>query len=240
MGVVVSREPKQTAYYYYQCISIMSCNNELAVREQIAMYVTALPVPPLPVDVSITTADGTEERGFTSSHDLIAGLLLMAMHRNRTDLNAIRLQTQKRLIDALLEDLERHAAAADDAAIVYGLYVRFTGHFIQAFHDPNQPSPQVHFARLDDDREAMRRDGKLHASCAHWMAAQDILHVPDAASRRTAAQFQRHMSYVELLQEQLRRSCPKNDYVPTPLPPPSVVPTAPAPAPAPNCAEAAA
>ena len=162
------------------------------VYEMVAMYITALPAPPLPVWVRMKrTSSSTEgeEGGYTSSHDLLAGLLVAAMLRDRPDLNRKRMARQKALLDEL------DAALRSGAPAPFEAYVRFTGQFLLAFGD-NEQAPQVRFGALDD----VAGGDKLHAACAHWMAAQDILHVSEKERRRTAAHFAER-SYGELLAE---------------------------------------
>jgi hypothetical protein len=164
------------------------------VYEMVAMYITALPVPPLPVWVRIasnqTQQDG-ETEGYASSHDLLAGLLVAAMVRDRPDLNRKRMARQKALLDELDAALRGRPASAFEA------YVRFTGQFLLAFGD-DASAPQVRFGGLDD----VAPGDKLHSACAHWMASQDILHstTTPGGERRTAAQFLAR-SYGELLAE---------------------------------------
>ena len=163
------------------------------VYEMVAMYITALPVPPLPVWVRVRRGEEEEEEeGYTSSHDLLAGLVVGAMLRDRPDLNRERMAKQKALLDALDAALRRpHSSknAWEEA------YVRFTGQFVLAFGDDAR-APQTRFGGID----TVERGDRLHQACAHWMASQDILHQRDPTRRRTAAQFAER-SYGELLAE---------------------------------------
>jgi hypothetical protein len=164
------------------------------VYEMVAMYITALPVPPLPVWVRIASSNQTQDgetEGYASSHDLLAGLLVAAMVRDRPDLNRKRMARQKALLDELDAALRGRPASAFEA------YVRFTGQFLLAFGD-DASAPQVRFGGLDD----VAQGDKLHSACAHWMASQDILHLTttQGGERRTAAQFLAR-SYGELLAE---------------------------------------
>ena len=81
--------------------------NELAVMEQISMYMTALPCPPLPVVVLMKTPGIDELRRIpTTSHDLLAGLLFAAMERNDAALNLQRRTKQLKITDELITTLE--------------------------------------------------------------------------------------------------------------------------------------
>ena len=151
------------------------------VYEMIAMYLTALPVPPLPVWVRRCQA---EEESYTSSHDLLAGLLVAAMDRNRADLNRQRMQKQQTLIDAFVKEEATYEAC-----------VRFTGQFVLAFCDPAQSTPQVRFGDLGD----VSTGDRIHGACVHWMVAQDILRHPKDLALRRPAEHLAKLSYAELL-----------------------------------------
>ena len=166
------------------------------VYEMIAMYLTALPVPPLPVWVRMQKK--SEEEGvredLTSSHDLLAGLLVMAMGRDRADLNKTRMERQQAIVEEFVKGLD----GVDDVGAYYAACVKFTGGFVHAFADPQQPTPQVRFGEL----EQVAAGDKVHAACAHWMAAQDMLHQPDKTKHQTAAQYAT-LPYAALLRTRL-------------------------------------
>ena len=109
----------------------MSGGGELAVLEQIAMYLTALPVPPLPV--------WTPDEVVASSHDVLAGLLVVAMERRRPDLDAERRGQQERIVRELVQtmDKERVPHTPEEEAgfgeRALQAYRRFTADFIVAF-----------------------------------------------------------------------------------------------------------
>ena len=171
------------------------------VYEMIAMYLTALPVPPLPVWVRMTPRDGDGEshEGLTSSHDLLAGLLVAAMDRDRPDLNKVRMERQQVLVDEFVGAM----AQQTDVAAHYDACVRFTGGFVHAFCDAQQTTPQVRFGALDQ----VDAGDKVHRACAHWMAAQDILQEKDPTKRRAAPHFEA-MTYPALLGAHLARRAP--------------------------------
>ena len=176
------------------------------VYEMIAMYLTALPVPPVPVWVRMTAKgkkrfdiftesgdaipqeeddpdeDGKTEEKLTSSHDLLAGLLVAAMSRDRADLNHARMERQQVLVEEFVTSL---GAMKGDVAAYYAACVRFTGGFVHAFCDAQQATPQVRFG----DLEQVEVGDKVQVACAHWMSAQDIVHVADPSKRRSAAHF---------------------------------------------------
>ena len=160
--------------------------NRLTILEQIAMYVTALPCPPLPMLIG---------GRYASSHDLIAVLLLAAMDRNRPDLNLIRKEKQiavtKSLIHALEESLlgfsnnnnnnkenekkRSSSACSTKRTNVYEVYQRFVADYIRAFEDEGTAGPGVNFLPL----EHVECGDPIHKACSSWMAAQvkdDILY----------------------------------------------------------------
>lgn len=207
----------------------------MAVHEQIAMYLTALPCPPLPVRVS--TQGG--EQQLTTSHDLLAGLLILAMQRNNQTLNKRRLTEQKRLIEELIAQLDRlaHQTKTKDVgdehktraeAQLYQLFVRFTSSFIYAFHDTSE-APRIDFVAWPCD-DCVDKGSKLHAAACSYSAAQDIIYMDNPNQRRKAQDFA-SMTYGELLSHHLDRSRDGNDRIawatPSPSPSPSAAPVLP-------------
>jgi hypothetical protein len=162
---------------------------QLVIMEQIAMYMTALPCPPLPVALS-----WNEESIVTSSHDLLAGLLVSAMRRNNEKLNKPRQAKQMEITERLLNDLE--AAKTADAA--YDACKRFTAEYIFAFDDDNRGT-NLQFAAMDD----VAKGSKVHMAACSWHAAQDIQHAAPE-KRRNAAHFAK-MAYCDLMVEHMQR-----------------------------------
>ena len=70
-----------------------SMESRVALMEQIAMYFAALPCPPMPI-LAARESDGRLEP--TNSHDLLAALLIQAMHVNNKELNEKRKKFQVR------------------------------------------------------------------------------------------------------------------------------------------------
>ena len=172
---------------------------ELAVLEQIAMYLTALPAPPLPMF-------SDKENEHASSHDILAGLLVIAMQRRRPDLDAARKAQQLQIIKTLVTTLDAEPVPStpeEEAGFrtrALQAYRRFTADFIEAFADRGG-GPAVRFAPLEE----VARDSKVHRCCASYMAAQDILHDEDPARRRTADAWRAEFSYEELIAQHARR-----------------------------------
>ncbi len=200
------------------------------IWEQLALYVTAMPCPPLPVMVMLRGEEGaaattTTEGGYkyASSHDLIAGLVVMAMQRGRRDLNEVRKQKQIALTEALLCALEA-LPAEDDGSAAYVACQQFVGGYIHAFDDPGEATPSVRLVELD----RVEKGDRVHSACCSWSAAQakthssfkfiiirpntdtphwhtqEIQHVAEVAKRRTAVDFA-SFSFRALLQEHARR-----------------------------------
>jgi hypothetical protein len=186
-----------------------------AVLEQIAMYMVALPCPPLPVLVNVEKYNGFDEEEMKhingqneivcSSHDLLAGLIICAMHRNNAKLNDIRKQIQiditKEFIDALTN--------TDDMQSMYSACQKFTADYVQSFEDPDTHASQIRFVGMDD----VCNGDKVHQACCSWNVAQDIIHAKKRKSDsgddkgcvvRDKAFFER-MSYKELIQEHCAR-----------------------------------
>ena len=162
------------------------------------MYMTALPCPPLPVNVTMTTPDGETKRIGTSSHDLLAGLLVGAMSRANVKRNKLRQKRQIELTDRLITALELASSAASTASSAYDACRRFTAEYILAFDD-DASGATLQFLDMDD----VEKGGKVHRAACSWHAAQDIQHAaPD--KRRNADHFAK-MTYRELIAEHVAR-----------------------------------
>jgi hypothetical protein len=186
------------------------------VWEQLSLWVTALPCPPLPVMVKMRKnaknkhlkdgeeeeedAEEEEEEGYASSHDLLAGLLVMAMERGKTDLNEARRTKQMQLTSELITTLEKAAETQAPAATFYAACVRFTAEYVHAFNDPGQGTPMVRFVGM----EHVVPGDKVHKACCSWSAAQDIQHETVEARRRNATEWGM-LGYPELLMAHGRR-----------------------------------
>lgn len=179
-------------------------NKEIIIMEQVAMYLTALPCPPLPMKVrlvpSSSSAGGGEddEEACTviSSHEVLMVALIEAMRQNNRELNLKRKDMQLQLTDKLICALEQAA----DVQAAFDACQRFTAEYILAFDDPERPGPNVQLMPMD---HVEKRD-KVHLATCSWHAAQDIQHMVDTSQRRTAAQFAT-MTYSELIQEHMHR-----------------------------------
>ena len=120
------------------------------VYEMVAMYITALPVPPLPVWVRLQRASSEAvDDGYTSSHDLLAGLVVASMLRDRPDLNRRRMAKQTALLDELDAALRQPTPKAFEA------YVRFTGQFLLAFGDDERAPSRGRVQVRGQDRHVL-------------------------------------------------------------------------------------
>jgi hypothetical protein len=145
----------------------------------------------------------------TSSHDLLAGLLLAAMHRSDADLNAQRRIKQIAITDRFITELERIGErlrgqnATPIAEVQRAAYLacqQFTADYIHAFDDPGHPAATMQFMRMEE----VPRHSHVHSATCSWNAAQDIQHAASVDQRRTAAHFAR-MEYPALIVEHLMR-----------------------------------
>ena len=172
------------------------------------MYMTALPCPPLPVNVTMTTPDGETKRIGTSSHDLLAGLLVGAMSRGNVERNKLRQKRQIELTDRFITALELAASSASSASAAssasssavaaYDACRRFTAEYILAFDD-DASGATLQFLEMDD----VEKGGKVHRAACSWHAAQDIQHT--APDKRRGADHFAKMTYRELIAEHVAR-----------------------------------
>ena len=153
----------------------------LALMEQLALYFTSLPCPPLPVRVSGI---------LTTSHDMLAGLLIAAMTRGNRALDETRKHKQISITRKLVSQCE----AATDATNVYEHCKEFTAEYVHAFDDAGTCTPTMCFLATDE----VEKGDKVHSAICSWHAAQDILFTAPADQRK-AAVFAL-MSYEQLIQ----------------------------------------
>lgn len=135
------------------------------VMEQVAMYMSALPCPPLPLVVKQEISEDEDKECYKNSHDLIATLLLGAMSQGDTQQNARRKAKQTELTETLLEKLK---GADGDVDRAYTACAEFTAGYVCAFMNLNVG---VRFMPLD---HVVRGDSVHRAFCS-WHRAQEII-----------------------------------------------------------------
>lgn len=85
--------------------------------EQVAMYMAALPCPPLPLIVRQSLSEDEDKECYKNSHDLIATLLLGAMGQGNEALNKQRKEKQLQLTETLLKKLHKSGGQASCACV---------------------------------------------------------------------------------------------------------------------------
>jgi len=164
-------------------------SQQAVVMEQIAMYMVALPCPPLPIKVKIENYNGFSDEDkvdedklvVCSSHDLLAGLIICAMHRNNHALNQTRkakqIEITKQFIQNLIEKYKNETTV--DADLFYQTCCTFTADYLQSFDDPGNPTGGVQFVPMDD----VVIGDKVHKACCSWHVAQEILQRKNAEAQ---------------------------------------------------------
>ena len=168
------------------------------LMEQVAMYMAALPCPPMPLVVD----QEEEDRKYTNSHDLIAYLLLLAMSQRNQRLNEERKVKQKELTEKLLGQLQGKDLQWQEA---YCAFSEFTAGYICAFANINV---LVSFMPAD----YVQRHDCVHKACCSWHKAQEIILHKGAGSDENSSMQERlmhmdfsHLSYGQLLQLHCKR-----------------------------------
>ncbi len=157
------------------------------IMEQVAMYMAALPCPPMPLLVNDIVAcnnnnrknsneeeDEDEDQGrkeeektsspkYCNSHDFIASMLLNAMALDDKKLNEQRKIKQMELTDKLLQQLK-----AGDPGKAYTYFSEFTAGYICAFANIDVG---VTFLPMDD----VKNGDAVHRACCSWNRAQSII-----------------------------------------------------------------
>jgi hypothetical protein len=163
--------------------------------EQLAMYFTALPCPPLAI-----LLNGDE----TTSHDLLAGLIMLAISRNDKALNDVRKEKQTRLVDELLE----RGLGCLTLSEMYDNCRQFTGEYIHAFDDKGACTSGLLFVPMQD----VTKGSKAHKAMCSWNAAQEIIYCK-IEDRRNTSFFER-MEWSEMMQCHMdRMQDPKKDAI---------------------------
>jgi hypothetical protein len=93
----------------------MTSSANSVIMEQVAMYMAALPCPPMPLVVRQAISEDEDQECYKNSHDLIATLLLGAMSLGNTAQNAQRKEKQTQLTDTLLKKLSASEGQARSA-----------------------------------------------------------------------------------------------------------------------------
>ena len=141
--------------------------------EQLAMYFVAWPCPPLPVLVS---------GELTTSHDLLAGLLMLAMTRNNAGLNKERESRQV----LLTNEFVTQCVGCSTAQEMFEHCKRFTGEYVHAYDDAGTSTSGFCFVEMDQ----MEKGDKTHKAICAWNAGQDIMYV-QKEKRHDAAHYAR-------------------------------------------------
>jgi len=154
--------------------NILSTQQQQAViMEQVAMYMSALPCPPMPLVVRQEIDEEEDKECYKNSHDLIATLLIGTMSQAKYNtseekmdtLNKQRKEKQIHLTETLLSKLEKSDGNAEK---VYAACQEFTAGYVCAFMNLEV---SVSFMPLD---YVMRGDSVHKATCS-WHRAQEII-----------------------------------------------------------------
>ena len=143
------------------------------IMEQVAMYMAALPCPPMPLLVKQEIEDEDEDypsECYKNSHDLIASLLLIAMHHGDTQLNEHRKAKQTELTKKLLSTLQNLPTENEQDAvqIAYTAFSEFTSGYICAFANIDV---SVSFMPMD----YVVQNDCVHKACCSWHKAQEVI-----------------------------------------------------------------
>jgi hypothetical protein len=142
-------------------------DKNMVVMEQVAMYMAALPCPPMPLMVLAPETDTPQKKkAYCNSHDFIASLLLTAMAHGNTKLNEERKAKQVELTEKLLKQMASLKDLNVDQAYTY--FSEFTAGYICAFANIDVG---VTFLPLHD----VEKKDNVHKACCSWNRAQSII-----------------------------------------------------------------
>ena len=138
---------------------------EAVLMEQVAMYMAALPCPPLPLIVHQEMEDDLPKECYKNSHDLIASLLILAMQCGDAKLNEKRREKQTELTNKLLQKLKN---CNNNTNLAYEACSEFTAGYICAFANINV---SVNFMPL----HYVNQNDFVHKACCSWHKAQEVI-----------------------------------------------------------------
>jgi hypothetical protein len=152
---------------------LSSQQQQAIIMEQVAMYMSALPCPPMPLVVRQEIDEDEDRECYKNSHDLIATLLIgvMSSHSHETNLqkldtlNKQRKEKQIQLTETLLNKLQ---ISEGNPEKIYAACQEFTAGYVCAFMNLEV---SVSFMPLD---YVMRGDSVHKATCS-WHRAQEII-----------------------------------------------------------------
>ena len=174
---------------------------ELAVLEQITMVLTAQPVPPLGIRIK----DSEEKTATTTSHDILATLLLAAMRRADPSLDQNRRKLQVEAMDRFIKaselilaeyekeqevkpdkkedhhDDDKHKDADSKNSIggskaVPRMYEAYQRFAADCINSFDDPGHAPKDSFTFFTLEEMTPDTKVYKATRSWMVAQRILH----------------------------------------------------------------
>ena len=157
--------------------------------EQLAMYMTSLPCPPLPIKLPYID-EKTGKNKITSSHDILAGVLVSAMVRGNSELNGERKKRQIEITRTLLDK----SLISTNADSMYDICKEFTAEYLHSFDDKGTCTPGAAFLEMHE----VEKGDDVHKAISSWHAAQDILHRPPAQQRK--AEVFARLSYEKLME----------------------------------------
>jgi hypothetical protein len=154
-----------------------------STRELRAMYLVALPYPPLPCAVASVEADSQVAGAdvVTTTHTIISECLQQAMGRNDPAANLDRMKRQQATLQRFLHDMA-HRGFQADAATLYELYATHTRAHVDTFfpegarYEGMRILPHGHTCAGD----------RSHAKLCEYLAGQSVLH-EDPAPMTTEA-----------------------------------------------------
>jgi hypothetical protein len=170
----------------------------MIIMEQVAMYMAALPCPPMPLLITGEDYDEdgepkkTPKKSYCNSHDFIASLLLNAMVLGNQALNSQRKSKQIELTDKLLKQMSTMKSGAKDVDKAYSYFSEFTAGYICALASIDVG---VTFLPLID----VEQHDNVHKACCSWNRAQAIL------SKEEPVANMEGKSYRDLLQMHCER-----------------------------------
>ena len=148
-------------------------SKQAIIMEQVAMYMAALPCPPMPLMVSdvvlcepVDKGEKKSEAKYCNSHDFIASMLLNAMFLGDIKLNEQRKIKQVELTDKLLRQMATDESVSVEKA--YNHFSEFTAGYICAFANIDVG---VTFLPLDE----VKNNDNVHRACCSWNRAQGII-----------------------------------------------------------------
>lgn len=142
-------------------------------REMRAMYLVALPYPPLPCAVTSVDPDSqvAGPEVVTTTHTIFSECVKQSMARNDPAANEARMRRQQATLQQFLHDMA-HRGFQADAETLYGIYAQYTTLHVATYFPDGARYEGVRILPYGH----MCAGDRAHAKLCEYLGGQSVLH----------------------------------------------------------------